>query len=155
MCHFKVHSDVQEPYYNEFKDLKEIEALIVPVPNQERWSIDTVGINKIILKQAGLKDENIIDCKICSVCNSDLIHSYRVEKEGYGLGTAIIELNSGLRIDHRKNRPHSIRGNRDPKDVKPLKGCYHHDDKFFNVGEHKADMIWGVEVYRTSSRKQY
>jgi len=51
-----------------------------------------VEINKVLLKQAGLKEENIIDCGICSVCNSDLIHSFRVEKQGYGLGTAIIEL---------------------------------------------------------------
>ena len=91
-CHFQVHKDVQEPYYNEFKDLKEINQLIVPVSGEDRWSIDTVEINKIILKQAGLKAENIIDCGICSVCNSDQIHSFRVEKEGYGLETAIIEL---------------------------------------------------------------
>jgi len=91
-CHFKVHEDVQEPYYNEFKDLKEIDNLIIKVPDEERWSIDTVEINKIILKQEGLKEENIIDCGICSVCDSDLIHSYRVEKKGYGLSTAIIEL---------------------------------------------------------------
>jgi len=91
-CHFKVHADVKEPYYNEFKDLKEIDNLIIKVPDEERWSIDTVEINKIILKQEGLKEENIIDCGICSVCDSDLIHSYRVEKKGYGLSTAIIEL---------------------------------------------------------------
>ena len=83
---------MQEPYYNEFKDLKEIDNLIVPILGEERWAIDTVEINKTILKQAGLKEENIIDCGICSVCNSEQIHSYRVEKQGYGLGTAIIEL---------------------------------------------------------------
>ena len=27
-CHFKVHKDVQEPFYNEFKDLKEIKSSI-------------------------------------------------------------------------------------------------------------------------------
>lgn len=91
-CHFKVHKDVKEPFYNEFKDLKEINEIIVPVENEDRWSIDTVKINKIILEQVGLKKENIIDCGICSVCNSDLIHSYRVEKEGFGLATALIEL---------------------------------------------------------------
>lgn len=91
-CHFEVHSDVQELYYNEFKDLQQIDKLIVPISAEEKWSIDTVEINKIILKQAGLKDENIIDSGICSVCNSDLIHSFRVEKQGYGLGTAVIEL---------------------------------------------------------------
>lgn len=91
-CHFKVHKDVQEPFYNEFKELKEINGIIVPVENENRWSIDTVRINQIILEQVGLKKENIIDCGICSVCNSDLIHSYRVEKEAYGLETALIEL---------------------------------------------------------------
>lgn len=91
-CHFEVHVDVQEPYYNEFKDLKEINDLIVKRQDEDKWNIDTVEINKIILRRAGLKEENIIDCGICSVCNSDLIHSYRAEKEGYGLGTAIIEL---------------------------------------------------------------
>ncbi len=91
-CHFKVHKDVQKPYYNEFKNLEKIDELIVPIPGEDRWSIDTVEINKIILEQKGLKAENIIDCRICSVCNSDQIHSFRVEKEGYGLGTAIIEL---------------------------------------------------------------
>ena len=49
-------------------------------------------LNKIILENAGLKIENIIDSGICSVCNSDLIHSFRVEKQGYGLSTALIGL---------------------------------------------------------------
>lgn len=91
-CHFKVHKDVQELYYNEFKDLDNIDELIVSIQGEDRWSIDTVEINRMILRKEGLKNENIIDCGICSVCNSDQIHSFRVEKEGYGLGTAVIEL---------------------------------------------------------------
>lgn len=91
-CHFKVHKDVQEPYYNEFKDLKQIDELIIPISGEERWSIDTVEINKIILRKVGIKEENIIDCGICSVCNSNIIHSFRVEKEEYGLETALIEI---------------------------------------------------------------
>ena len=58
----------------------------------ESWYIDTVLINKILLKKQGLKEENIIDSGICSVCNEDIIHSYRVEREKFGLNTAIIEL---------------------------------------------------------------
>ena len=50
-------------------------------------------LNEMILEKQGLKKENIIDSGICSVCNSDLIHSYRVEKKGYGLNTALISLN--------------------------------------------------------------
>lgn len=91
-CHFEVSKDVQEQYYNEFKDLKEINEVIQRIQGVEKWYIDTVEINKIILQEAGLKPENIIDSGICSVCNSDLVHSYRVEKDGYGLNTALIEL---------------------------------------------------------------
>lgn len=49
-------------------------------------------INRIILGDVGLKQENIFDCGICSVCNSDKVHSYRVEKSEYGLCTAVIML---------------------------------------------------------------
>ena len=91
-CHFEVQEDVQKPYYNEFKELQQINELIIKLPNEDKWKIDTVEINKIILIEAGLKPENIIDSKICSVCNSDVMHSYRVEKEKYGLNTALIEL---------------------------------------------------------------
>ena len=59
---------------------------------KNKWHIDTVLINRTILKQEGLKEENIIDSGLCSVCNSDIIHSFRVEKEGYGLETALIAL---------------------------------------------------------------
>ena len=50
------------------------------------------GNKQNYVKDIGLKDENIIDSGICSVCNCDLIHSYRVEKQEYGLSTALISL---------------------------------------------------------------
>lgn len=91
-CHFEVKRDVYELFSKEFEELKEIGEIIIPDSEDEKWYIDTVKINKVILENAGLKKENIIDSGICSVCNSDLIHSYRVEKESFGLSTAIIEL---------------------------------------------------------------
>ena len=90
-CHFEVDKDVKEMFENEYKDLNTA-MFIEKNTNKEKWHIDTVLINKIILEQKGLKSENIIDSGICSVCNSDLIHSYRVEKQGYGLSTALISL---------------------------------------------------------------
>ena len=42
--------------------------------------------------QMGLKEENIEDCKLCTVCNSDKFHSYRVDKETSGRNTGIITL---------------------------------------------------------------
>lgn len=93
-CHFEVDQDVKELFEKEFKDLQISESIDIMEKQQthEKWNIDTVLINKIILEQKGLKPENIIDSGICSVCNSDLIHSYRVEKQGYGLNTALILL---------------------------------------------------------------
>ena len=51
-----------------------------------------VNRNKILIQREGLKPENIIDSGICSVCHSDIIHSYRIEKKDYNTETAVIEL---------------------------------------------------------------
>ena len=79
-------------FESEFQDLEQLNEIIEEHKNKEKWHIDTVLINKIILENTGLKQENIIDSGICSVCNSNLVHSFRVEKENYGLCTALIEL---------------------------------------------------------------
>ena len=93
-CHFEVEQDVKTLFEEEFKDLgkENLDKIIEEKIPNKKWNIDTVLINQIILENKGLKKENIIDSKICSVCNSDIIHSYRVEKQGYGLNTALIEL---------------------------------------------------------------
>ena len=91
-CHFEVDSDVKELFEREFQDLGNLDEIIEEKIPNSKWNIDTVLINKIILEKAGIKQENIIDSGICSVCNSNLVHSFRVEKEGYGLCTALIEL---------------------------------------------------------------
>lgn len=91
-CHFEVDNDVKEMFFDKFKDLEEINDIIEYKEEKDKWHIDTVLINKSILKKVGLREENIIDCGICSVCNSDLIHSFRVEGQGYGVETALIEL---------------------------------------------------------------
>ena len=93
-CHFEVYKDVKDMFEEEFQDLgkENLENIIEEKIKDKKWNIDTVLINQIILEKVGLKKENIIDSKICSVCNKDLIHSYRAEKEGYGLNTALIYL---------------------------------------------------------------
>lgn len=93
-CHFEVDKDVKDLFEEEFKDLNisKNTDIMEKQKDKEKWNIDTVLINKIILEKAGLKTENIIDSGLCSVCNKDLIHSFRVEKQGYGLNTALISL---------------------------------------------------------------
>lgn len=93
-CHFEVDEDVKDLFEKEFQDLQisKVEEIMKKQKDLEKWNIDTVLINKILLEQIGLKQENIIDSGICSVCNSEVIHSYRVEKQGNGLETAMISL---------------------------------------------------------------
>lgn len=91
-CHFEVEKEVKDMFEKEFKGIIEKNDIITETILNKKWTIDTVLINQVILEEKGLKKENIIDSKICSVCNSNLVHSYRVEKERYGLETAIIEL---------------------------------------------------------------
>ena len=45
-----------------------------------------------MLKEKGLREENIIDSKICTVCNCSQIHSYRGSKHHNGLEMGILEL---------------------------------------------------------------
>ena len=91
-CHFEVDEEVKNQFYEKFKNLEQINDIIEETIPNKKWNIDTVLINQIILRKEGLKQENIIDCGICNVCNSDIMHSYRVEKEGFGRNTVIIGL---------------------------------------------------------------
>ena len=103
-CHFEVGQDVKDKFQEEFATLEGsiyvdekgnktvIKISDIIEEKQEKWNIDTVLINKILMQNMGLIPENIIDSGICSMCNPNLIHSYRSEKQGFGLETALIQL---------------------------------------------------------------
>lgn len=91
-CHFEVDRDVYDLFFSRFGHFKEIDDYIDYNKEKEKWYIDTIGINKLILMREGVLEENIIDSKICSVCSNELVHSYRAEGKGYGLATAIISI---------------------------------------------------------------
>ena len=97
-CHFEVQDDVKEIFYNKFKEIIDIEKYILPKEKKNKeevnkYYIDTVSINKEILLKAGLKEENIVDSKICTVCNNEKIHSYRAHGKESGRNITIMELN--------------------------------------------------------------
>ena len=91
-CHFEVDEDVKDLLYNKFKYLENIEEIISYNKENKKYYIDTARINKQTLLNIGLKEENIIDSNICTVCNSDICHSFRAEKELSGRAVTIIEL---------------------------------------------------------------
>ena len=94
-CHFEVDEDVKQLCESIFGFTNKLESFIQIGEiknNQQKYYIDTVEINKFLLKDIGIKSENIIDCKICSVCNSDKISSSRVEGKNFTRATAVISL---------------------------------------------------------------
>lgn len=94
-CHFEVDEDVKNLCEEIFSFTGKTEEFIEKgkiIDNKQKYMIDTVSINRILLTELGLKDTNIIDCDICSVCNSDKINSYRVEGKEFKLATSIISL---------------------------------------------------------------
>lgn len=94
-CHFEVENDVKELFEKEFKYTKRINEIIEKADikdGKQKYHIDTNLINRIILEEVGLKPENIIESNICTVCNSDYMHSYRTEKDLSGRNSAIMSL---------------------------------------------------------------
>ena len=92
-CHFEVDTDVMEIFKNEFEYTGKIDEIISlgrTVDNKQKYNIDTILINKILLEDMGLQPQNIIDSGICTVCNSKDFHSFRVEKETFGINGAFI-----------------------------------------------------------------
>lgn len=89
-CHFEVQEDVKNEFYNTFNYMKDIDKIIEFNKHTNSYFIDTVEINKELLKEEGILEENIIDSNICTYCNSNIIHSYRKEEKEAGRNTAII-----------------------------------------------------------------
>ena len=91
-CCFEVDEDVVNLFKNEFND-REIEKFITKgliKENKQKYYIDTVGINKEVLINIGLKEDNIVESNICSKCNSDKIHSHRGSNGSGGRNISII-----------------------------------------------------------------
>jgi len=92
-CHFEVDSDVKELCEYIFSFTNRTKDFIIKgevKDKTQKYYIDTVLINRILLENLGLKSENIIDCEICSVCNKDKISSYRVEGKKFSRAIALI-----------------------------------------------------------------
>ena len=91
-CCFEVDEDVKDLFENKFSFLENINEYILNGKKKGKYYIDTVGINNELLINKGILKDNIHDSNICSVCNSDLIRSFRAEGKDFKLATAIITL---------------------------------------------------------------
>ena len=48
-----------------------------PEIEEDKYKLDLWKVNEHILRECGVKDENIINLNLCTSCNSDKFHSYR------------------------------------------------------------------------------
>ncbi len=91
--HFEVDEDVMELGREIFKFTSRTNEFIKKgrvFDNKQKYNIDTVLINRILLETLGLKPENIIDCDICSYCNKDEVASARAEGQGYRRAVSVM-----------------------------------------------------------------
>ena len=93
-CHFEVEDDVAIECEKIFEYTGKLNKIIEKgniKDGKQKYYIDMILINKLLLEEEGILAENIIDSDICSVCNSDKIHSRRAEGVEFDLACAFIE----------------------------------------------------------------
>ena len=94
--HFLVNEDVKIIFEEKFSEICNKCDIIRKTEKYNekgvQYVIDTVEINKEILKNHKILEKNIIDSNICTVCQSKYFHSRRAEGIEYDLNTGIIML---------------------------------------------------------------
>lgn len=94
--HFLVNEDVKNIFENKFKQFIYKYKIIKNTDRYnekgKQYSIDTILVNKIILKNIGILEKNIYDCGLCTMCNKDKFHSRRIEGKNYETNTGIMIL---------------------------------------------------------------
>lgn len=76
-CCYEVSKDLVEKFNTILTNMEENFYII----KEEKYYLDLWSINEYILKTCGVKVENIINLNICTSCNSDKFHSYRVHEK--------------------------------------------------------------------------
>ena len=74
-------------YFTE-KDLH-TELFFTPAENG-KYMLDLTGVNEYLLIKAGVKEENVSACRICTCCNTDMFFSHRVHGQARGTMASFI-----------------------------------------------------------------
>ena len=93
-CCFEVWEELKHHFEEEFNEIDMVDIIETGEfkDREQKYFIDIVEINKRVLLNLWIKDENIIISDECSVCNSDKIHSYRKDKPNDGRNILLISL---------------------------------------------------------------
>ena len=88
--------EVRKDFYDAVKDscVEEFAECFVALrdTSEGTYSADVVGMNLAILKEAGVREENIALSPLCTACHSDLFFSHRASKGKRGTMMAAIML---------------------------------------------------------------
>lgn len=87
---YEVSADVAEEFYKVFS-LNDGNKILEKKENS-KYQLDLWLANKLILQEAGVKEENISVSNICSCCNSSLLFSHRASKGKRGNLAAFLSL---------------------------------------------------------------
>ncbi len=91
-CHFEVEEDVRNIFEETFGYLNRNCDIIEKSKEKGKYFVDTTLINRLILEEIGVKEENIVESGICTACNSEVMHSYRVDGDKAGRNVAVMGL---------------------------------------------------------------
>ena len=72
-CCYEVSKELVEKFNMNFTNSTEKFYRI----EEGKYKLDLWRVNEYVIKESGVKDENIINLNICTSCNSDKFHSYR------------------------------------------------------------------------------
>lgn len=87
-CCFYIGEELVQRVKEEFCHLDGILNL-----NQGRYTWDLQLTNRLILQESGINPDHIIECRLCTACNSEKFFSYRRDQGRTGRMAAVIALN--------------------------------------------------------------
>lgn len=89
---FEVDEDLKDIFLEKFENIDNLIDVGEVKEGKQKYFIDTVGINVKILKELGVKEENIHLSGIDTLTNKDIIHSHRGDGVSAGRNIAIIAM---------------------------------------------------------------
>ena len=92
-CHFEVDDDVMLECKKIFSYTNRIDEIIKTgrlLNGIQKYNIDNILINEILLEEEGVLKQNIFDSELCTVCNSEKMNSRRADGENFEISTTIV-----------------------------------------------------------------
>ncbi|HOO11567.1 MAG TPA: peptidoglycan editing factor PgeF [Bacillota bacterium] len=84
--------EVDEPVVSRLKEnIGSWRDVITPL-GKGKFLLDLQLTNRIVLQKAGIREENITDSGLCTMCNGELFYSYRREGKDTGSLAALLQL---------------------------------------------------------------